>query len=396
MKEISKIAGQIEPSATLKVDALYKKMKAEGEDVVGFGAGEPDFGTPANIKQAAFEAIGKNKTGYTPAGGLTALRKAIADRLRADCNIRYEPQQIVAASGAKHSIFIALQVMLNPGDEVIIPSPYWVSYVQMIKMAGGVPVVIPASEESNFKITSKMLEEAVTNKTKMLILCNPSNPTGMLYCEDELRPIAKVCEKYDLYILSDEIYCRLVYDGKRFTSVAALGEDIKERTIIVNGVSKSYAMTGWRIGYTASTPYIAKAMENYLSHSTSAPSTISQYAAIEAFSGPQESVAAMRDAFQERRDYIVSRINAIDGVSCRVPDGAFYIMMNITGLIGRTPGGRKIENSDDFALAFLESGKVATVPCTDFGCENFVRLTYAASMDAIREGMDRLERFVLS
>ena len=396
MKELSKIAQQISPSATLRADALYKQMKANNIDVVGFGAGEPDLDTPENIKEAALLAIKNGQTKYTPPGGIPILRSAIAERLLADCGISYESEQIIAASGAKHSIYIALQVMLNPDDEVIIPAPYWVTYSQAVKMAGGLPVIIPTTAENDFKLTAKQLESAITDKTKMLILNNPSNPTGMLYRAPELALLADTCVSHDLYIMPDEIYYRLVYDGKEFTSIAALGENVKNRTIIVNGVSKTYAMTGWRIGYTASNPQIAKIMEHYLSHSTSAPSTISQYAALEALSGSQKSVEQMRDIFQERRDYIVSRVNAINGICCKKPDGAFYVMVDISRFIGKTLDGNLIKNSDDFALAFLESGKVATVSCTDFGCENYIRLTYTASIDTIKEGMNRLERFIIS
>jgi aspartate aminotransferase len=261
-------------------------------------------------------------------------------------------------------------------------------------MASGVPVIIDAPESADFKITKEQLEAAITDRTKLFILNNPSNPTGMLYFDNELRALADVCVKHDLYIMSDEIYYRLVYDGKKFTSVAALGDDIKERTIIVNGVSKSYSMTGWRIGYTASNPKLAEVMTNYLSHSTSSPSTISQFAATEALAGPQDAIDEMRDVFEKRRDYIVDRVNSIDGVSCRKPDGAFYVMINIEKLVGRTLGGRQITGSDDFSLAFLESGLVAVVSCAGFGVDNFVRMTYAASQKNIEEGLNRLERFV--
>ena len=394
MKEISRVASAVKASTTLKVDALFKQMKADGKNVVGFGAGEPDFDTPENIKEAAYKAIREGQTKYTPASGIPALRQAVADRLLADCGINYTAGQIVVASGAKHNIYVAFQALLNPGDEVILPAPYWVTYEEAIRMAGGVPVIINAPESSDFKITKDQLEAAVTDKSKLFVLNNPSNPTGMLYYEDELRALTDVCVKNDLYILSDEIYYGLVYDGKKFVSVAALDEDVKARTIIVNGVSKSYAMTGWRIGYTASDAKIAEVMSNYLSHSTSSPSTISQIAAVEALSGPQEGILAMRDVFEQRRNYIVERVNSIDGVSCRKPDGAFYIMMNLEKLVGRTLGGKVISNSDDFSLAFLESGLVAVVSCSGFGCENFVRMTYAASMESIKEGLDRLERFV--
>jgi len=394
MKEISKIAASIQASTTLTVDAMFKQMKADGIDVIGFGAGEPDFDTPGNIKEAAYTAIRNGQTKYTPSSGMPELRKAVAFRLYEDFGIGYEPEQIVVASGAKHNVYITLQTLVNIGDEVILPAPYWVTYEEVIKMVGGIPVIIRATEDSNFKITKEQLEAAVTDKTKLLILNNPSNPTGMLYNESELRELADVCVRHDLYIMSDEIYYNLVYDGKKFTSIAELGEDIKERTVIINGVSKTYAMTGWRIGYSASNHKLAKIMGNYLSHSTSSPSTISQLAAAEALKGPQDSVAAMCVEFEKRRDYIYDRINAMDGLSCRKPDGAFYIMLNIEKQIGRKLGGKQINNSDEFSLALLESGKVATVSCTGFGCDNFVRLTYASSMESIKKGMDRLERFV--
>ena len=396
MKEISRIAKAVQASTTLVVDALYKQMLAEGKDVVGFGAGEPDFDTPDNIKEAAYKAIKDGQTKYTPASGMPVLKKAIVERLASDCGVTYAPEQIVVASGAKHSIYIALQTLLNPGDEVILPAPYWVTYAEAIKMAAGVPVIINAPESSDFKITKNQLEAAVSDKTKLFILNNPSNPTGMLYGVDELRALADVCVKHDIYIMADEIYYNLVYDGRKFTSVAQLGEDIRERTIIINGVSKAYAMTGWRIGYSASNTQLAKVMGNYLSHSTLSPSTISQLAAVEAYTGPQESVAEMRKAFEQRRDYIVERINSIEGVSCRKPEGAFYIMLNIEKQIGRTLGGKLISNSDDFSLAFLESNNVAAVSCSGFGCDNFIRLTYATSMEAIKKGMDRLDNFINS
>ncbi|MCL1835457.1 MAG: pyridoxal phosphate-dependent aminotransferase [Oscillospiraceae bacterium] len=394
MKEISRIAAAVKASTTLKVDALYKQMKAEGIDVVGFGAGEPDFDTPDNISEAAHRAIRDGQTKYTPANGIPALRQAAADRLLADCGVQYGAGQIVVASGAKHSVYIALRALINDGDEVIIPAPYWVTYAESVSMTGGVPVIISAPASAGFKITGEQLEGAITDKTKLLIINNPSNPTGALYGADELKEIADVCVKHDLYIMSDEIYYRLVYDGKSFVSAASLGEKVKERTILVNGVSKSYAMTGWRIGYTASNPMLAEVMSNYLSHSTHSPSTISQFAAVEALSGSQDSVEDMRLVFERRRDYIVDRINAIDGVSCLKPDGAFYIMLNIEKLIGRTLGGRVINDSDDFSLAFLESGLVAVVSCSGFGCDNYVRMTYAASDDSIRKGLDRLAEFV--
>jgi len=394
MKELSKIASQVQASTTLAVDALAKQMKADGLNVVVFGTGEPDFDTPANIKEAAIKAIHEGETKYTPSAGIVPLRKAVAQRLKADCGVDYDFSQIVVASGAKHNIFAALMTLLNPGDEVIIPAPYWVTYAEAVKMAGGVPVIVTAEEAAGFKITAAQLEAAVTERTKLFIINSPSNPTGMVYGREELEALADVCVRHDLYILSDEVYYRLIYDNRTFVSMAALGDAVKERTILVNGVSKSYAMTGWRIGYTASSQKLATIMSNYLSHSTSAPSTISQLAAVEALNGPQDSVEDMRKVFQERRDYIVGRINAMEGVSCLKPEGAFYVMLNISRLRGRTIGGRVINDADDFALAFLEKGLVAAVSCVGFGAPDFVRFTYAASMENIKEGMDRLEKFL--
>lgn len=394
MKELSKIASQVQASTTLAVDALAKQMKADGLNVVVFGTGEPDFDTPANIKEAAIKAIHEGETKYTPSAGIVPLRKAVAQRLKADCGVDYDFSQIVVASGAKHNIFAALMTLLNPGDEVIIPAPYWVTYAEAVKMAGGVPVIVTAEEAAGFKITAAQLEAAVTERTKLFIINSPSNPTGMVYGREELEALADVCVRHDLYILSDEVYYRLIYDNRTFVSMAALGDAVKERTILINGVSKSYAMTGWRIGYTASSQKLATIMSNYLSHSTSAPSTISQLAAVEALNGPQDSVEDMRKVFQERRDYIVGRINAMEGVSCLKPEGAFYVMLNISRLRGRTIGGRVINDADDFSLAFLEKGLVAAVSCVGFGAPDFVRFTYAASMENIKEGMDRLEKFL--
>ncbi len=394
MKELSRVAQAVQASTTLAIDAMFKQMKADGIDVIGFGAGEPDFNTPDNIKEAAFKAIEENKTKYTPAAGVMELRKAVCKRLLEDCGLDYEPAQVVIASGAKHSVFVALQVLLNPGDEVILPAPFWVSYYELIKMAGGIPVIVNATEDEDFKITAEKLAAAVTTKTKAMILNNPSNPTGMMYTKSELQAIADICVENEIYVISDEIYYGLVYDGREFTSFASLGEKVKELTIIVNGVSKSYAMTGWRIGYTASNSQIAKVMANYLSHSTSAPSSVSQWAAVEALEGPQEGIRAMRDEFALRRNYIVERMNQIEGVSCLNPEGAFYVMMNIETLIGRKFGEIEITDSDSFAKAFLEQGLVAVVPCSGFGAPNFVRWSYATSLANIKEGLDRLEKFL--
>lgn len=394
MKKLSKAALGVHPSTTLAVDAMFKQMKADGADVVGFGAGEPDFDTPENVCEAGIRAIREGKTRYTPAAGIVPLRQAAAQRLREDCGVNYDHTQIVIASGAKHNVYIALAALVDPGDEVIVPAPYWVSYCEMVRLVGGVPVTVYAGEAQGFKLTPAQLEAAVTEKTKALILNNPSNPTGMCYSKEELAALAEVCLRHDLYVIADEIYYKLLYDGRAFTSFAALGDEVRARTVLINGVSKSYAMTGWRIGYAASNTQIAKAMSSYLSHATGAPSTISQWAAVEALTGQQETVEAMRRVFEERRDYMVRRMNTINGVRCIKPDGAFYVMMNIEKLVGRTLGGRLIRNDDDFAVAFLEKGLVAVVPGSGFGAPGYVRWTYASSMENIREGLDRLEKFV--
>lgn len=394
LKPISKIASQVQASTTLAIDAMYKQMKARGEDVVGFGAGEPDFPTPERIKAAGIAAIMGDHTRYTPASGLPQLRQAACLRLKQDCNVVYEPDQIVVASGAKHNVFIALMTLCDPGDEVVILAPYWVSYSEMVKQVGAVPVIVAATEEEDFKVGAQQLEAAITDKTKVVMLNSPSNPTGMVYAEAELRAIADVCTRRNVYVIADEIYCNLIYDDLEFVSFASLGEDIKERTILINGVSKSYAMTGWRVGYAAANKEIAKAMGNYLSHSTSAPCTISQYAAIEALTGTQEDIHAMRLEFQERRDHLVERMNRIPGVSCLRPQGAFYVMMNMSSFIGKTMYGQVIHDDVEFAQLFLEKGKVATVPCTSFAAPGYIRWSYATSMEEIDKGLDRLEQFI--
>ena len=394
MKELSKIALAVEPSTTMAIDAMFKQMKAEGQNVIGFGAGEPDFPTPDYIKEAGIQAIRNNETKYTPAAGTIELRKAVCQRLKEDCGVDYEYTQIAVSNGAKPCVYVALRALVNPGDEVILPAPYWVSYIELIRMVGGVPVVVEATEAENFKITPEKLAAAITPKTKCMILNNPSNPTGMMYSRQELEAISKVCVEQDIYVISDEIYYGLVYDGGQFVSLAALGEDIKERTLLINGVSKSYAMTGWRIGYVAAPAKIAKVIANFLSDSTGSPCSISQKASALALSAAQDSIEEMRKAFEERRNYMVERMNQIEGVSCIKPEGAFYVMMNIEKLIGKELHGTVIKDSDDFGNLFLKYGKVAVVPGTGFAAPNFVRWSYATSMENIKEGLDRLERFL--
>lgn len=394
MKAISKIAAAVSPSATLAVNALAKKMRAEGKDVVGFGTGEPDFETPDRISYAGIRAICDGQTKYTPAAGIVPLRKAVCKRLKEDYDLDYDETQVVVASGAKHSVYLALAVLVDPGDEVILPAPYWVSYYEMIRLVGGVPVVVTAGEDQNFKITAEQLEAAITEKTKAVMINNPSNPTGAIYTKEELQALTDVCVRHDLFIIADEIYDKLIYDGASFTSIPTLGEDVKAHTILINGVSKTYSMTGWRVGYAVAEKPVASAMSSYASHSTGAPATMAQYAAQEALEGPQDEVEAMRKMFEERRNYLVSRMNAMDGVSCLTPNGAFYVMMNLEQLFGKTIDGEVIATADDFARLFLEKSMVAVVSCTAFGAPSFVRWSYATSMENIQKGMDRLEQFL--
>ncbi len=391
MKELSRTASAVQISSTMAIDALAKQMKAEGVDVIGFGAGEPDFNTPAHIKAAADRAIAANLTRYTPASGTPELKEAVCQRMREDCGLDYKSSQVVVSTGAKHCVYLALRAVVNPGDEIILPAPYWVSYLEMIKMVGGQPVVVTGAR---FKMTAEQLAAAITPKTKALILNNPGNPTGMVYGREELEAIARVCVEHDIYVISDEIYYGLLYDGARFVSAAALGEDMKERVILINGVSKSYAMTGWRIGWLLSNERIASVMSSYLSNSTGSPCTVSQAAAVAALTGPQDCVEEMRRAFEERRNYIVERMNGIGGVSCLKPEGAFYVMMNVEKLIGKTIHGSQIQTSKDFCTAFLKDGLVAAVPGEGFGTPGFVRWSYSTSMENIEKGMDRLAAFL--
>ena len=394
MKPLSKLASAVHPSSTMAIDALYKGMKAQGIDVVGFGAGEPDFPTPDNIKEACIRALQEDKTKYTASSGIMELKQAVCYRMREDCGLFYQPENVVVASGAKHNVYLTIRALVNPGDEVVIPAPYWVSYSEIVAMCGGVPVVAQTKEADGFKLTPEELDAVITERTKCIIFNSPSNPTGMMYTRAELRALADVCIVRDIYIIADEIYYKLVYDGREFVSMAALGEDVKERTIVINGVSKSYAMTGWRIGYSLAPAHITKVMANYVSHSTAAPSTLSQWAAVEALTGPQDTVETMRQAFEQRRNYMVARVNAMKDVSCLMPEGAFYIMMNISKVLGRTVEGEVMDTCDKFAQLLLEKGLVAVVPGSGFDAPNYVRWSYATSMENIQAGMDRLEKFL--
>ncbi len=391
---VSTKAKAVHPSSTLAIDAKFKAMKAEGIDVVGFGTGEPDFDTPAHIKHAAIRAIEEGFTKYTPASGMLALKKAVCTKLKRDNGLDYTPEQIVISNGAKHSLMNVFTAICNPGDEVIIPTPYWVSYPEMVALADGVPVFVTTDEKTGFKMTPEALAAAITSRTRAVVLNSPSNPTGMVYTEDELRALAQTAVSHDIYIVSDEVYEHLVYDGNRHVSVASFGGNIQEHTIVVNAVSKTYAMTGWRIGFTACGNELAKAMGNIQSHATSNPNSIAQAAAIAALEGPLDAVFDMREAFRQRRDYMVQRINAMPLVSCTTPGGAFYVMMNMQQLIGRSFYGHTISGSDDFAQLLLEQNKVAVVPGSGFGAEGYVRWSYATSMESIQKGLDRLEQFL--
>lgn len=391
MKPISQRAQKISPSPTLALDAKAKGMQAQGIDVISFAVGEPDFNTPEHIGQAGIEAIQQHFTRYTPAAGLPDLKKAVCARLKANFGQEYEPNQIVVSNGAKHSLFNVFTALLDEGDEVVLPTPCWVSYTEQIKLVGGVPVFCETKEENDFVMMASEFEAVITPKTKALMLNSPSNPTGGVYTAENLKAIAELCVKYDIYVIADEIYAQLLYDGQTYVSITAFGQEIKDRTIVINGVSKSYAMTGWRVGYTASSTSLAKVMGDIQSHMTSNAGNISQKAAVMALNGPQESIEAMRVEFEKRRNYMVERVNAIPGMSCRTPGGAFYVFPNITGFFGKTIRGKKINNSADLCDVILDEAKVAIVPGIAFEAEGFMRFSYATSMKNITEGLNRVE-----
>lgn len=394
MKELSALALSVRASTTVEIDTKFKKMRADGVDVIGFGIGEPDFNTPEHIKQAGVRAIEDNQTRYTPAAGTVDMKKSIIQRVKEDWGVEYAMDEIAVTGGAKHMLYVILKTLVNPGDEVILPAPFWVSYYELIKMVGGVPVIVDTTEESGLTMTPDQLKAAVTPKTKALILNNPGNPSGMMYSREALEGIAKICVEEDLYVISDEIYDKLIFDGRPHTCFPALGEEVKARTILVNGVSKTYAMTGWRIGYAAGPKSIIKIMSNYLSHCTSGANPISQIAAIEAFTGPQDTVEVMRKEFEVRRNYLYERANSIPGIHAVRSEATFYMMISIEELVGKTLYGVEIKDADDFANLFLEKGLVAVVPCTGFGAPNYVRWSFAVSMENIKNGLDRLEKFL--
>lgn len=393
MIQISETVKEVKPSATLSLSAKAMKMKAEGKDVVSLAAGEPDFPTPINIKNAAFNAIRTDKTKYTPASGIFPLRQAIKEKLKRDNGLNYSETEIVVTVGAKQALFNALMATVNPGDEVIIPAPCWVSYVSQVKLARAVPIILPTCEKDDFQLDVKRLERVITKNTKCIILNSPNNPSGIVYTEDTLRGIADLALKHGLFVISDEIYEKIVYPPANHVSFPSLNDEVKKRTILVNGVSKAYSMTGWRIGYAVGPKKVIEAMIKIQGHSTSNATSISQYAALEALNGPQNSVEKMRQEFQKRRDYVIERLKNM-GFIVKKPSGSFYIFLNVSSLFGKKYGGIIIEDSSDLCNIMLENALVAAVPGSAFSAEGFVRLSYAASEKALRKAMDRIEVFV--
>ena len=391
---IAKRMSAISPSLTLAISAKAKAMKQAGESVVSFSVGEPDFNTPEHIIEAAKAALDNGYTKYTPSSGLVPLRKAICEKFLKDNGLEYEPSQIIVSNGAKHSIFNACYALLDEGDEVIIPEPYWLTYPEVVKVCGGVPKYLSCKKENKYKFSAADLKAAITLKTKMLIFNSPSNPTGAVYCEEEVRAIAAVCEEAGIFVLADEIYEKLCYNGVKPFSIAKVSEKMKDLTITVNGVSKTYAMTGWRIGYLAAPKDVAKAIDSFQSHATSNASSISQYATIEALNAPEEEIAAMVDVFDKRRAKLLALIADIEGVKAVEPDGAFYVMLVVGDLYGKSYQGKVINDSIAFADALLESEKVATVPGVSFGADDCLRLSYSLSEEDIEEGLKRIKRFI--
>ena len=382
--EISERAAQLTPSLTLSIDSKAKAMKAEGIDVCGFGAGEPDFDTPEHIKTAANAALQAGFTKYTPSAGIPELRQAIAEKLAADNGLTYRAGQVIVSNGAKHSCYNAILATCQPGDEVIIPAPYWVSYPDMVRLVGAEPVIVPTMERNNWKMHAEDFENAMTPRTKMLIMNSPCNPTGSVYTQEELEAIVEVARGEDIYILSDEIYEKLVYDDAKHVSIASLSKEAYDLTITVNGFSKSYAMTGWRLGYLAAPEAVAKAVDSIQSHTTANPSSFSQRGALAALKGDQQSVADMREEFDMRRNYMLDRLSKIPNVTAVRPQGAFYVLVNVSQL-GLT--------SQNFADRLLSKSNVAVVPGAAFGDDRTIRLSYATSIDIIKKGLDRLQDF---
>ncbi len=392
---VSKRVKDIAPSLTLEITAKAKKMKAEGISVIGFGAGEPDFNTPEYIINSAKKALDVGFTKYTPAAGMLELKDAICKKFQKDNGLTYKTNQIVVSSGAKSSLYHAICALVEDGDEVILPSPYWLTYPELIKLAGGKCVLVTATGANGYKITAQQLKDAITPKTKCLILNSPNNPTGSVYGKQELAEIAKVCEECGIYVISDEIYEKLVYGGEQHYSIASFSDYMKEHTVIVNGMSKSYSMTGWRIGYIAAPEEVAKAVSSMQSHTTSNACSIAQYASVEALNSPESDkfIAEMQQVFDERRQFMVKFLQGVEGVVCIEPKGAFYVFVDVSGLYGKTFDGEVIDGSLKFADLALKKG-VALIPGIAFGDDNCIRLSYAISIKDIEEGLKRLKEFI--
>lgn len=391
---VSQIVSALEPSATLTMAAKAKELAAAGKKVYDFSVGEPDFTTPEHICQAANAAMKAGHTHYTVASGIPELKKAIVKTYKQRSGLEYAPSQVVISNGAKHSLHNVFTALCNPGDEVIIPAPYWVSYAELVKLTGAKPVIIPTAESNDFRLTPQQLAAAITPRTTILLLCSPSNPTGSVYSPEELGALAEVVLERNLLVVSDEIYEHLIYGNHRFVSFPTVWPGLVERTIVVNGVSKSYAMTGWRIGWTLSPANIAKAMGDLQSQETSNPCSVSQYAAVAALEGPQQCVSEMLAEFTKRRDFVRSRLAKIPQVSVPEMGGAFYAFVNIQKHLGRTYGGVKCENSAQWCLALLEQQNVATVMGSAFGAEGYIRISYATAMSDLEAGLDRIAAFI--
>ncbi|MFI8493872.1 pyridoxal phosphate-dependent aminotransferase [Peribacillus butanolivorans] len=390
-----KLANRVQaltPSSTLAITAKAKELKAQGLDIIGLGAGEPDYNTPKHIIDAAVQSMNEGQTKYTPSAGLPKLKAAIAAKLKRDQGLDYKPSEIIVGSGAKHALYTLFQAILDEEDEVIVPIPYWVSYPEQIKLADGKPVYVVGTEENQYKITKEQLEQAITEKTKAVIINSPSNPTGMLYSREELAAIGEVCLAHDILIVSDEIYEKLVYGNASHTSIAEISPELKKQTIIINGVSKSHSMTGWRIGYAVGDEAIIKAMTNLSSHSTSNPTTTAQYGAIAAYEGSQDPVEEMRQAFEGRLNTIYDKLVEIPGVSCIKPQGAFYLFPNVKRAVELTG----YSNVDDFTTALLEKAQVAVIPGSGFGAPDNIRLSYATSLELLEAAVERIHSFVKS
>lgn len=393
--ELSRKALCIKPSSTMAISSKAAQLKAEGKDIVTFGVGEPDFDTPEHIRKAGIDAIENGQTRYTAAAGIPALRQAVCDKLKKDNGLEYEAAQVIISNGAKHSLMNVFMAILNEGDEVIIPAPYWLSYSEMVKIAGGESVIIHTKKENQFMLTREELKQAYTEKTKAVVLTSPSNPTGMVTSLEDLKMIADFAVEKDIFVISDEIYEKLIYDeDKKHISIASLGEEIYQRTIVINGVSKSYAMTGWRIGFAAAPLEVAKLMASLQSHMASNPNTIAQIATLTALNGPQDCVEDMCVEFKKRRDYIFEREEAIPLIHALKPEGAFYLFVDVTETYGKKHDGVEINSAADFASVLLEKKFVAVIPCADFGMPDYIRLSYATSMELIEKGMDRIEEMV--